>query len=452
MTPISVSDFAERCGGEIKGQWSQRQILGFALDNREVKSGDLFLAIRGAKVDGHDFVESALSAGAVGALVERPVPGPHILVPNLVDALAAYAKSRRMEFEGQVVGITGSAGKTSTKEFVAAALRPMGPILKTQGNRNTEYTCPLVWTDLTPEHAAVVVELSMRGPGQIRHLASFCLPTIAVVTNIGYSHIELVGSRHGIAEAKAEIFEYLPEDGHAVIPEQDEFADLLRSRSKAPVATFGFGEGDCRVTAYEALTWSSCRIEGQLGRHRWEAILPTVGKHMALNAASAILVAHIAGIPVERSAESLAKVELPPMRMEIRRMGGVTFVLDTYNASPSSTIAALETLFQMPAQGRKMAILGEMRELGDLAKAGHYEVGAALADYPVDRAIVFGESTDAIQEGAIEKGFSATVRVPRKEDIPAALGELREGDVILIKGSRALELETVLDDMEAQLS
>lgn len=198
---MTASELAGRLQSELFAS-AKIVVTGFATDNREVKPGDAFLAIAGARVDGHDFVEQALAAGASLAVVERPVDGPHIHVDNLVQALARLGASFRDSFSGPVVGITGSAGKTTTKELVASALSPLGEILKTEGNRNTEFTAPLLWPQIEPETAAVVVEMSMRGFGHIAHLAAFSRPTVGIVTNIGHSHLETVGNRDGIARAK----------------------------------------------------------------------------------------------------------------------------------------------------------------------------------------------------------------------------------------------------------
>ncbi|HEY0867714.1 MAG TPA: UDP-N-acetylmuramoyl-tripeptide--D-alanyl-D-alanine ligase, partial [Fimbriimonas sp.] len=239
MKPLTLADVAAYVDGTLHHAEPEAEVTGFATDSREVDPGDLFLAIRGANVDGHDFARKATNEGAVATLAERDVPGPHILVDDVVQALARLARHYRDSFLGPVVGITGSAGKTTTKEFAAAALSPLGPVLKSEGNRNTEFTSPLVWTELTPDHRAAVIEMGMRGFGQIAHLASFSQPTIGVITNIGYSHGEMVGGREGIAKAKGELLDALPKEGWAVLWQDDPFLESLAM--KAPrLRTFGF--------------------------------------------------------------------------------------------------------------------------------------------------------------------------------------------------------------------
>lgn len=445
MKPILIQDFAQRCGGVIHGNWESPTFSGFALDNREVKPGDIFLAIKGANVDGHQFVSQALAAGAVGSLVEKPVDGPHILVPNLVNGLGRFGRSRREEFFGPVVGVTGSAGKTSTKEFVAAALSPLGVILKNEGNRNTEYTSPLVWAELEPRHRGAVIEMSMRGFGQVAHLAAVSEPNIGIVTNIGHAHAEMVGSRDGIARAKAELLEALPPSGNAIIWAEDEFVDVLKSRSRAPVLTFGFKPCDCQVLRYKSVDWTSCEVEGSLQGKPWHATLGSVGRHMALNAAAAVLAAHCTGVPVQEAADGLKNAVLPPMRMEVRDFNGATIVLDNYNASPPSMIAALETLGEIPARGRRLVVLGEMRELGSESEEGHRQVGIALSKSRVDEILLYGPSMNAAKEsGALAKARMAN----SLSEVTEFLRTMQPGDVVLIKGSRALELEKALEPLQ----
>ncbi|AIE88158.1 UDP-N-acetylmuramoylalanyl-D-glutamyl-2,6-diaminopimelate--D-alanyl-D-alanine ligase [Fimbriimonas ginsengisoli Gsoil 348] len=437
---------ADLLQGKLSGDPDLR-VTGFATDSGGGKPGDLFLAIKGARVDGHEFVAEALRTGAVAAVVERPVDGPHILVENLVDALARMGSTLRSGFDGPVIAITGSAGKTTTKEFVAAALSPLGSVLKSEGNRNTEYTSPLLWMDLEPDHRAVVVEMAMRGFGQIRHLAEFTRPTDALITNIGYSHLEQVGSREGIADAKGELLETLPENGVAILWHEDEFLERLSKKTKAKVRTFGYDPGaDCLITSYRALDWDACEVGGTLDGIPWEARLPAVGKHIGLNAAAAVLTVAGLGVAPQEAAEALKGARIPPMRMEIVEHRGARVLLDTYNASPPSMIAAIETLSDLPATGRRRAVIGEMRELGDHREAAHRLVGQALAQNGLDEVILFGEPVHFVREAAMEAGMEAShIGIADSiDDVRAFLDRTEPGDAILIKGSRALELERAL--------
>jgi UDP-N-acetylmuramoyl-tripeptide--D-alanyl-D-alanine ligase len=443
---MTLQEFAQRCGGTLNNADPNATMSGFATDSRDVHPGTLFLAIKGANVDGHEFIPQALAQGAIAALTEKSTDHPHILVDNLVYALAKFASSKRQEFNGPVIGVTGSAGKTSTKEFVSTALSPLGPILKTHGNRNTEYTVPLIWAELKPEHRAAVIEMSMRGFKQVAHLAAFSKPTIGIITNIGYAHIEMVGSREGIAEAKGELLEALPEDGFAVLPVADPYLGILIGKTSAQIRTFGFsGNAYCHISQYKPLSWTSCEVTGEINGKRWKAVLPAVGQHMALNAAAAIMAAYCAGVDPAEAAEALAKAELPPMRMEVREINGATIVLDTYNASPPSMIAALEALADLPASGRRIAIIGEMRELGEHAAEGHKAVGAEIARHHLDEVLFVGEATKPAQEQCRAAGTHFTVG--NLKDVHELLTRTGRGDVVLIKGSRALELEKALEGL-----
>ncbi|MFM9873019.1 MAG: UDP-N-acetylmuramoyl-tripeptide--D-alanyl-D-alanine ligase [Fimbriimonadaceae bacterium] len=448
-----VSEFAGRCGGKCVDIFDH-EIAGFATDSRDVKPGFLFIAIQGERVDGHDFVRLALENGAVACLVERRIVGPQILVDSVEGALARFGRSLRAEFSGPVVGITGSNGKTTTKEFVAAALSPLGAVLKSVGNKNTQYTSPLLWAGLTPVTKSVVVEMGMRGFGQIAHLAVIAAPTIGVVTVIGTAHIEKVGSREGILRAKGELLEALPSDGVAVIWREDDYYSELKGMAPCRVVSFGHGvDAHCRVVGYRSDDWGRCTVRLGYAGAEAEVELPTFGRHQALNAACAVLVACEEGVEFKDAVAALAGAELPGMRLEIVERAGVTILVDTYNASPDSTVAALDALAQGPARGRRVAILGEMKELGDFTERGHRLVGQALARGNVDRALLTGGPTRFIYDEARSAGMREDQMVSCDEldlgVVRAFLDECEAGDTVLIKGSRALALESVLEGWRA---
>ncbi|MBX7131499.1 MAG: UDP-N-acetylmuramoyl-tripeptide--D-alanyl-D-alanine ligase [Fimbriimonadaceae bacterium] len=444
---MTLVRFAELAGATIHGIDPGTEFLGYSLDSRAITPGNLFIAIKGKRSDGHDHASEAIGAGAVAALVEWPVDAPHLLVKNLVEALSQFGAARRNEFNGPVIAITGSNGKTATKEFTAAACAPLGEVLKSPANHNTEYTAPLVWDALTPETRIAVVEMGMRGLGQIAHLCKFSRPTIGVITMIGTAHVEMVGSREGIAEAKAELLAGLEPGGTSILWAEDDFYGYLRERAPAAVRTFGFSpDAECRVLGYRALSWDRCIVRGSLDGVQFETELPTVGRHQALNAAAAILAAHTAGVGVEDAANAIRNAILPPLRMELRSVGKATVLLDTYNASPDSTVAAIKTLAELPAAGSKRVVLGEMRELGSFAETGHRQVGRVLGESPVDEVLLFGELTKFIESEAIRAGMDPTrIRHASKlSDVANFLEALQPGDLVLMKGSRALELESAV--------
>ena len=439
----SLADIARRCGGQLVGD--DLPVSGFATDNREIKPRNLFIAIKGERVDGHDFIPSALAAGAVAVLCERPIHGRYILVENVIEALANMARSFRDEYHGPVIGITGSAGKTTTKEFTASACEGLGSVLKTHGNRNSEFTGPLLWPELTLETKVVVTEMGMRGFGQIAHLASFNKPTIAVITNIGYSHVELVGTREGIAKAKSEILEALPADGIAVLYSEDEYlGNLIAVAGDRRIRTFGAGgNADCQVTGYQALSWTSARVEGVFDGKKWSLTMPTVGRHIANNVAAALVAATEVGASLEDACLGIEKAQLPPLRMEIRQFQGATLVMDNYNSNPPAVLAALQALEEVPTTGNRVAVLGTMRELGNESEEAHRSIGRRLSKSKVDQIFVFGDETQFIEEEYLRRGGDSSrfERLSSLDELKSKLIWATDGDTILVKGSRALEME-----------
>lgn len=453
MLPMTVGEFARRASAALVGIHPDTAFYSFALDDREAGPGSLFLAVKGSRVDGHDFVSRAMRNGAVAAVVEREVEEPHILVPNLVEALAKMGSSYREEFSGVVVGVTGSAGKTTTKEFVAAALSPLGIVGKTEGNRNTELTAPLAWAELKGLEAAMVVEMSMRGFGQIEHLAAFSRPSIGIVTGIGSNHAEKVGSIEGVARAKAELLQSLPPDGFGIVWNEDRFRDFLVSMAKCRVETFGWEAGaDARIVAFHPISWHRTEYALQLDGNIFEGHLPVAGRHMVQNAAAALLAATRAGVPPESAIEAIGSADLPSMRMQVLETEHGLIVLDAYNAAPESFVAAIQTLAEVPSNGRRIVIAGEMRELGDLAEAGHRAVGRALVEANVDRLIAVGGLAKFIADEATGAGMPTTAIAVYEtvEEASRELIQLSDQDTVLIKGSRAVELERILDSIREE--
>jgi UDP-N-acetylmuramoyl-tripeptide--D-alanyl-D-alanine ligase len=452
---VNLEELARRMDGELQNADPATVIRDFQTDSRAVQPGDVFLAIKGAKADGHDFAALVAAIGAAAIVAERDVPGPTLRVESVIAALASLGRSLRDEFTGPVVGITGSNGKTTAKEFTAAALSPLGEVLKSAGNRNSEFTSPLAWFTKTESTRAAVIEMGMRGFDQIAHLASISRPTIGIITVIGTAHIEMVGSRAGIARAKGELFQALPADGVAIAWAEDDFREDLRRLAPGTFLTFGFSpEADLRILGYRSEGWTSCRVRMQWQGEEAEVVLPAIGRHQALNAAAATLAAVQAGVPFAQAVAALTRAELPPLRMEVREIHGVTLLLDNYNASPDSTAAALRALAEGPAQGRKLAVLGEMRELGDYTESGHRLVGRALTAAPIDHVFLTGGPTRFIADEARTTGFPADRLTDAESlDLDAVadfLRSTRPGDVVLIKGSRALELERAVAEWEAR--
>lgn len=436
-----------RMKGRLRFSDPSAEFSGFATDSRAVEPGKVFLAIKGAKVDGHAFVADVTEKGAAASVVTMPVPYPSLEVEDLVQAIARYGHSLRREFSRPVVGVTGSNGKTTTKEFIAAALGGSPGVVKTQGNQNTEYTSPLLWTGVSSDTSAVVVEMGMRGYGQIAHLANVADPTVGVITCIGTAHIEMVGSREGIAKAKAELLERLTGAKVSVLWSEDDFLNRLKEYAPGPVVTFGTGaEADVRVVGYRALESMVSHVLLDAFGSQVSVELPTIGRHQSLNAAAALAVAVTLGEKVDVAASRLAQAELPPMRMQKVPCAKGTVLLDAYNASPDSTIAALNTLAELEVKGRKIAVLGEMRELGDHSEEGHRAVGRALVKALPDAVCVIGPMTDWLVDEAVLAGYprDRILIVDNTAPIVELLSRMDDGDLALVKGSRALGMEKVV--------
>lgn len=447
---MKLGEFASLLGARSIGIDLEAEFSSVFFDSRYVQAGSVFVAVRGSRADGAQFAPEAIERGAIAVLAERPLSAPCLVVDDLVEALASVGRALRARFEGPVVGITGSNGKTTTKEFCAAALAPLGPVLKSSGNQNTEYSSPLVWIGMESDHKTAVLEMAMRGRNQIAHLSTIHSPTVAVVTMIGTAHIELLHTREEIMRAKAEIFDGLVGSRVAVLWREDDFYADLCDLAPGDILTFGFSqEADVQIEGYMATSLSSCELMMSWQGRKRGVSLPTVGRHQALNAAAAVAAAISCSVEFESAVSSLPAAQLPPMRLEIVSHQGATLVLDTYNASPDSTCAAISTLAEMPCDGRRLAVLGEMRELGSFSEAGHRAVGDAIIQADPDAVYLAGGATSFVFDQIDRAGFPRE-RVELRQDLCLSdvfefLSSVRPGDLVLVKGSRALELEKAVD-------
>ncbi len=428
-------------------------VQGICTDTRAGVEGSLFFALRGENSDGHAYVANAIERGAVGVVVDHQiagVPGVQLIAADPLIAMGRLAQWYRSRFNIPVIGITGSVGKTSTKEMIALAIESKFNPVVSEKNYNNEIGVPKTLLTLDESHSAAVIEMAMRGPGQIAWLAEIAGPTIGVITNIGLSHIELLGSRDGIAAAKAELLEALPQDCLAVLPEVDEYCAFLRAAHKGHSVTFGEGKAaDFRVTdlSYSAKGDSTFKVNGE------PFTIHAPGVHHPINAAAACAVANHLGIPLSETALRLELFRGSDMRMEIIHLpDGTTILSDCYNAAPDSMRSALETLQTMgEGQRRMVAILGEMRELGDRSVDAHKYVGELIARTQPDTLITVGNAALDIARSAKENGWRHSHEA-FKDTSGAAVGVtelIRPGDLILVKGSRAMEMENIVSAIRA---
>jgi len=407
-------------------------------DTRTLQPGDLFVALTGPATDGHQFIPHALRAGAGGLVVSQQVVAsldtPVLRVPDTEVAYGLLARHWRDRFDIPVVGVTGSVGKTTLKEMLACTLSPLGPVLKTAASQNNETGVPRALLQLTSEHKAAVIEMGMRGSGQIAYLCGIARPTVGVITVIADNHLELLGSREAIADAKGELMIALSADGLAVLNEDDPYRNRLQAKTKARVVTYG-NAGD-----YRAENVTSSEDGWRFVVRGIPVEIASLSRHDIGNALAALAVADSLGVPLAEAAHALRAYVPPPMRMEIvKTNSGVTILNDSYNAAPASVKSALETLAAYPGT-RRIAFLGDMRELGARADEAHRELGTVIADLGgLDALYTVG--------GLAAQIPNAAQRFPDSEAAARFAREaltLEPGAVVLVKASRAVAMEKVV--------
>ena len=465
---FSLQEILSATGGELITSATEIQISetsGVSTDTRTLVPGSLFIALKGENFDGHQYLAQAAQNGAVAALVEKALIGETsnapdsltlIAVESTLNALGDLAAFHRRRFDIPVVAITGSYGKTTTRAMIAAALSPKYNVLSAQGNFNNEIGVPLTLLQLDDSHQVAVLEMGMRGLGQIEDLAEVAAPTIGVITNIGPQHIELLGSIQNIAQAKAEVLQSLPEHGVAILSADDEYIDFFTDQVAGSVVRFGLNPsaeyhvGTIQTNADGNIAFSIQTPESKI--HHVQ--LPLPGEHNAVNAAAALAVAGVLQVPLEDASRALEHVEVPGGRMRVvkNQSRGLTIIDDCYNAGPTSMRAALETLRDFPLKsGRRVAVLGAMKELGSHSNAEHRGIGA-LAALCAELVIGVGEDTRPLLEEAQAVG-AIPFHTHWCEDADCAatqtLDWIREGDVVLVKGSRSVGLELVVNALAA---
>ncbi len=451
---LSSDELAGLTGGRLLVR-SDRPIRGAAVDSRQVTPGQLFVALPGERTDGHEFIADALARGAAGLLVTRPIADPAALgdvtvvrVANSLAALGAVAAGWRRRFRLLVVGVTGSIAKTSAKEAIAAVLRERFVTLRSEGNQNNEIGLPLTVLQLNPEHEAAVLEMGMYVGGEIAELARIARPSIGLVTAVQPVHLARIGSLRAIEAAKGELLEALPPDGTAILNADDPIVRRMGSRSVARSMTYGFDAGaDVGAEAVESAGLAGMRFMLRTHAGRRAVAIPTLGRLSVHNALAGAAVGHAAGLRLDEIVAGLGVGWSAPHRVQVVRMGAVTLIDDTYNASPRSVVAALDLLGGV--SGRRGAVLGEMLELGEAGDEGHRVVGEAAAR-TADWLLVVGGAAAGIAEGAVAAGMDPA-RVWLVADIDAALEflppRLRDGDVVLVKASRGIGLERLVEGL-----
>lgn len=448
MTPIDASTLARHAGGELAAGRGDVLASAVSTDTRTIPTGSAFFALRGERFDANDFARQALHSGASVVVVERwegeePENGAVIRVPDGLAALQRLAAWYRRQRELPVVGITGSNGKTSTKDFTAAVLGEAYQVCATRGNLNNHIGVPLSVLSLEESHAAAVFEMGMNHPGEIAPLCEIARPGFGIITNIGTAHIEYMGSRESIAEEKGALARSLPEGGALFIPAGCDFHDYFKRRTKAKVITVGNGRGLIRAEDLRQEDGGSRFTLVIDDKPVAEVKLPVTGRHMVTNALLAAGTGWFLGMKPEAIARGLANTVLTSGRLRRFTSGGVVVFDDTYNANPESMVAAIDTLAETPVRensGQRFAVLGRMAELGPHAPEAHLKIGRLAAERGLV-VVAVGEGSQGIAEGA-----GHAEHFPDGTAAAAWLaGHAKPGDVVLFKGSRSAAIERVMN-------
>ncbi len=450
MDPLALKDIAEMAGAKLVSGSGDVVVSRVGKDTRTVQAGDLYIALRGEQFDGNAFAADAASRGASAVLLDSPeavslLPDgfPVLLADDGLAALTRLAAAWRARLNLKVLCITGSNGKTSTKEFAASILGARFRVAKTPGNLNNHIGLPLSILAASGSDTAAVWEIGMNHPGEIAPLAALAKPDAAIITNIGVAHIEYMKSRDAIAFEKGALAEAVPSSGFVVLPAADDQTDGLAARCQSRVVRTGLGSGDVTADSLKE-SEDSCSFVLHAGGQSLGARIPCHGAHMVANALQAVAAGVEFGVSPQEAVAALAKARLAGGRLERCSIRGVSFLDDTYNASPDSMLAALSTLRALPGSGHRIAVLGRMGELGDHAAEGYRQTGIAAAKF-ADILVTVGQETAPLARAAREAGLGRTHDVEDAASAARMLAQLaKPGDIVLVKGSRSARMENVL--------
>jgi UDP-N-acetylmuramoyl-tripeptide--D-alanyl-D-alanine ligase len=449
MDRISLSQIAEMAGARILQGSPEMLVSSVSKDSRTIQHGDLYVALRGENFDGNAYASDALARGAAAVLLDSAETAhsissqhPVLLVENGLAALTRLAAAWRSKLKLKVVGITGSSGKTSTKDFTAAVLGSRLKVVKTSGNLNNHIGVPLSILAASSEDEVAVWEVGMNHPGEIAPLAALIKPDCVIITNIGVAHIEHMKTRDAIALEKGMLAESVNPSGAVILVSEDDKTDSIAERSPAKVIRVGFTKGDLVAESIESDEKGTAFTIIHQGK-KYDASIPVHGSHMVQNALLAIAAGLELGIPLASAIKALSRAKPSGGRLEQKTLRGVLYLDDTYNANPDSMEAALHTLRQINGQGRRIAVLGKMGELGDYAAEGYQRTGTAAGKF-ADILITVGKEASAIATSARKAGLGRIHEVEETSAAARMLEQLaRPGDIVLVKGSRSARMETL---------
>lgn len=459
MVALRCDEIVKAVSGRLISGDLNTIIQNVCTDSRKIEQHSLFVPIVGANFDGHDFVDASVEAGANATLIEKgkieqaskAIENNAVVieVDDTIRALGAIAKYYRNKFDILVTGITGSVGKTTTKEMISCVMEQQYQVLKTAGNFNNEIGLPITLFRLEPKHEAAVIEMGMSNLGEIDRLTRIATPQMAVITNVGASHIESLGSRENILRAKLEILNGMDDDGVAIINIDDNLLAGAVPFLNKKVVTFGFDESaDIMATNARIFDNREVRFDLKYLGQSYEIIVPTLGLHNVYNALAAVAVGIEANISIDKIIAGIANYKMQGFRLNVVEHNGVTVIKDFYNASPQSMKSSLDVLRDYDTNGKQIALLGDMYELGEWTVKSHQDVGRWAAETNVDYLICVGKYADYIAEGALKAGLEAQkiMCVETNDEAANCLkAVMKLHDVVLIKASRAGKLEEVYE-------
>jgi UDP-N-acetylmuramoyl-tripeptide--D-alanyl-D-alanine ligase len=459
---LSLEEVLKATGGKLLQGKEATLFRGVSTDSRIIAEGELFIALKGIRFDGHHYALEALKKKAGGLVIEEEKAGDIrwngyrsrvvIAVKDTLHALGDLARERRRKYQTPVVALTGSNGKTTTKEMISVCLETTFPVLKTKGNLNNLIGLPLTLLNLSEEVRIVVLEMGMNVPGEIRRLTEIAEPDVGLITNIHRVHLEGMGSLERLKEEKGELFRRMKKNGTIIVNRDDPRVIDLANEFSGQKITFGI-ENPADVMAEKVRlgaakgTSFTLRIENE----EMEITLPLLGRHFVRNALAAVAVASLFGIEVKKAKDALEGFQPFSMRMEIVHLeGGKTLINDAYNANPRSMELALETLVEMKGKGRAIAVLGDMVELGRFTEEAHQQLGQKAKELSIDFLLTLGEQAPIVAESAIQHGLPldrVKVIENHKEAISTLKEIMQEGDWILLKGSRRMAMEKIVEGL-----
>ncbi len=452
MDPRTFEQIAALVGGQLHGG-SAGQVTKIVTDSRSIRAGDFFVALRGEQFDGHAFLPAVKKAAAAGALVSEvnvQLNGfTQIEVSETLSALQRLARGYRRELRLKAIGVTGSSGKTSTKEMIASVLETRFSVIKTIGNYNNHIGLPLTVLGGSNLDDFGVFEMGMNHAGELAPLCEIAQPDVSVITNIGTAHIGHLGTREAIAAEKAVVAEAVSAEGFVVLNANDEFTEWIAARSKARIVRAGFERGEVSAQSVDECA-RGVTFTLRHGAKSTRVSLPAHGEHMVTNACLAAAVGLELGLTLEECAAGLEKTTIPGNRFKIQNLGPLVVINDAYNANPDSMVAALKAATQLSAKGRRIAALGRMGELGKESAEAHRRVGRAVAAFEFDYLVTVGDEARLIAESARSAGLKSVERTDTHEQaVEALLDYLEPGDLLLVKGSLSSSMDRVVQGLEA---